>query len=248
MTTVCYSQAPIKRNKKEKTEQSQSVPSNSSLHHTHNNRAKESTPTVNVSKPDGYINGHGYVDLGLPSGTKWAICNVGAKLPSDYGDYFGWGDISVPNFYGCENKSFRKEISQLLNEGIIDSNCNLNKNFDVASTGWGEVWCMPTKREIEELTSYCKWKKCYLNRMFGYKATGPNGKSIFFPFAGIKIGDDSIHNGINDGSDGLGYVWSSTPWSDDKELAWCIRLSNAWGIELFGVSRYTGCSVRAVLK
>ena len=46
---------------------------------------------VEISKPDGYINGHGYVDLGLPSGTKWANCNVGADEPWGYGNYYAWG-------------------------------------------------------------------------------------------------------------------------------------------------------------
>lgn len=49
-------------------------------------------PKVGISKPDGYNNGHGYVDLGLPSGLKWATCNVGATTPSDYGNYYAWGE------------------------------------------------------------------------------------------------------------------------------------------------------------
>lgn len=50
-------------------------------------------PKVEISQPDGYINGHGYVDLGLPSGTKWATCNVGADEPWVYGNYFAWGKL-----------------------------------------------------------------------------------------------------------------------------------------------------------
>ena len=43
---------------------------------------------------NGQHNGHEYVDLGLPSGLKWATCNVGASSPEDYGDYFAWGETS----------------------------------------------------------------------------------------------------------------------------------------------------------
>ena len=42
-------------------------------------------------------NGHAYVDLGLPSGLKWATCNIGATKPEEYGDYFAWGD-TVPYY------------------------------------------------------------------------------------------------------------------------------------------------------
>ena len=48
---------------------------------------EEPTPPSNAS---GEINGHAYVDLGLPSGTKWATCNVGASKPEEYGDYYAW--------------------------------------------------------------------------------------------------------------------------------------------------------------
>ncbi len=37
-------------------------------------------------------NGHEYVDLGLPSGTLWATCNIGAESPEECGDYFAWGE------------------------------------------------------------------------------------------------------------------------------------------------------------
>ena len=47
----------------------------------------------------GTIDGHDYVDLGLPSGTLWAICNVGADKPEDYGDYFAWGETTPKELY-----------------------------------------------------------------------------------------------------------------------------------------------------
>ena len=37
-----------------------------------------------------------FVDLGLPSGLKWAKCNLGAKTETDYGNYYMWGS-TTPN-------------------------------------------------------------------------------------------------------------------------------------------------------
>ena len=48
------------------------------------------------------IDGHEYVDLGLPSGTLWATCNVGASKPEEYGDYFAWGETKPKDDYSWE--------------------------------------------------------------------------------------------------------------------------------------------------
>ena len=65
-------------------------------------QAERSSPRRNVmkiSEPDGHLNGHGYVDLGLPSKTKWATCNVGADSPEEYGYYLAWGETEPKNEY-----------------------------------------------------------------------------------------------------------------------------------------------------
>ena len=54
---------------------------------------KSFTTEKNGGGGGGGLNGHDYVDLGLPSGTLWATCNVGATTPEGYGDYFAWGEI-----------------------------------------------------------------------------------------------------------------------------------------------------------
>ena len=98
VTGVGYSQVPIKRKKTEKTEQTQSASSRQNQQQTSNNKKKVQS-SVKVSEPDGYINGHGFVDLGLPSGTKWAICNIGASSPEKYGEYFAWGETIAKTKY-----------------------------------------------------------------------------------------------------------------------------------------------------
>lgn len=51
-------------------------------------------------------NKHEYVDLGLPSGTLWATCNVGATSPEDYGDYYAWGETSTKDTYYWTNYKY----------------------------------------------------------------------------------------------------------------------------------------------
>ena len=52
------------------------------------------------------IDGHEYVDMGLPSGTLWATCNIGAESSTDFGDYFAWGETEPKEEYTNENYKF----------------------------------------------------------------------------------------------------------------------------------------------
>ena len=142
------------------------------------------------------INGHEYVDLGLPSGLKWATCNVGANSPEGYGDYYAWGEVETRGNYSNSNsKTYGKSMSDISG----------NSTYDVAHTKWGGSWRLPTKKELEELKNNCKWEWTTQNGKQGYKVTGPNGKSIFLPAAGYRYGLSLYYAGEN------GYYWSSTP-------------------------------------
>ena len=143
------------------------------------------------------INGHEYVDLGLPSGLKWATCNVGANAPHEYGDYFAWGETSTKTEYALDNSR---------TYGVKNmSDISGNSNYDAARANWGGSWRMPTKGEMEELRDECTWTKTSQSGVNGYKVTGPNGNSIFLPAAGYC--DGSSRNCVGEG----GYYWSSTP-------------------------------------
>ncbi len=149
------------------------------------------------SEPTGLINNHGYVDLGLPSGLKWATCNVGATNPMDYGNYYAWGEIKTKSDYTQENSStYGKEIGDISG----------NANYDAARANWGETWRMPTLTEIDELIDNCQWGWMTLNGIVGYNVTGPNGNSIFLPAAGYRYGSSLSSAGSG------GYYWSSTPY------------------------------------
>lgn len=109
-------------------------------------------------------NGHEYVDLGLPSGTMWAKCNVGAATPEDRGDFYAYGEIYPNTNYSTS--TYTGEQGDFL-----------PAEADVASVFWGGGWHIPTIAEMDELRFYCIWE---WNGQ-GYIVTGPNGCSIFIP-------------------------------------------------------------------
>ena len=96
---------------------------------------------------NGQHNGHEYVDIGLPSGLKWATCNVGASSPEDYGDYFAWGETSPKAEYTWENSvTYGEQMSDISG----------NAQYDAATANWGGSWRMPTKEQMEELVEHCE--------------------------------------------------------------------------------------------
>lgn len=147
--------------------------------------------------PDGEIAGHGYVDLGLPSGKKWATCNVGASSPEEYGDYFAWGETSPKAEYTWENSvTFGEQMSDISG----------NPQYDAATANWGGGWRMPTRDEMQELVFNCEWEWAQINGVNGARVVGPNGHCIFLPAAGYRDGS-SLYDGGDDG-----FCWSSTPY------------------------------------
>ena len=176
-------------------------------------------------------NGHEYVDLGLPSGLKWATCNVGASSPEQYGDYYAWGEIEIKSEYsGTNSKTYGKSMSDISG----------NSTYDVARAKWGGSWRLPTKKELEELKSKCKWQWTTINGKNGYKVTGPNGNSIFLPAPGYRYGSSLCNAGEN------GYYWSSTPDESDDNFA-CALWGESSDHNVDCDFRYFGKSVRPVL-
>ena len=189
----------------------------------------------------GTSNGHDWVDLGLPSGLKWATCNIGASSPEGYGDYFAWGETSTKETY-TENNSltYELDISQLQSQGYIDSEGNLTSQYDAATANWGGSWRMPTKAEQEELLNNCTWTRTTQNGVNGYKVTGPSGASIFLPAAGERYGSSLYRAGS------YGYYWSSAPSGYDN-FAYYLYFSS--DIHRMGnYYRSYGQSVRPVLE
>jgi len=121
-----------------------------------------------------------FIDLGLS--VLWAKCNVGARLPQETGDYYAWGETQTKSDYDDYNWRMHKVET--------DSNSNLTAEYDAASTAWGAQCRMATKKEFSELVSKCKFSLKSKNGFPGFQLTGPNGNSIFLPFAGQKVGTE----------------------------------------------------------
>ena len=146
--------------------------------------ADNQSKTTKTSATFGTLNGHDWVDLGLPSGTKWATCNIGATAPEKPGNLYAWGESVTKSSYSNSNYSLNgkyvKEISG-------------NKSMDTATKLWGEGWRMPTHEEFEELLEYCDWAYAEFNGRLGAIMTSKiNRQSIFLPAGGSMEGSKHI--------------------------------------------------------
>ena len=157
------------------------------------------------------------VDLGLPSGIKWANYNVGATKPEEYGGYYAWGEIS-PKYSYIESNSvtYGLSYSELKSRSIIGSDGNLTAEYDAARANWGGDWRMPTTSEQRELFNKCSWQWTSLNGVKGYRVTGPNGNSIFVPAAGYRDGTSLVNLGL------YGAYWSFTPYESNSNNAYYL--------------------------
>ena len=194
--------------------------------------------------------GHKYVDLGLPSGLKWATCNVGATKPEDFGDYFAWGEIEPKTYYSWEMYKYETASYKLTKycnnscygkDGFTDNKTVLDPEDDATTVNWGGNWRMPTIEEMDELKEKCTWTWTTLNGVKGYKVVGPNGNSIFLPAAG------SMHFSGLDFAGSYGYYMSSSLSTDSPNYAYlvCFNLGYVdWG----NSNRYLGHSVRPVCQ
>ena len=186
------------------------------------------TLTVNDSHT-----GHEFVDLGLPSGTKWATMNVGASSITDYGNYYLWG-------YG------NTVYSQ--GQAALDDpwgNRNLTDDEDTARKVWGGLWHMPTREQVKELTNISNSSNSVvtINGVNMFKITSKhNSNYVLFPFPG----EYSYSDGILYNDDYAGNYWTRTP--DGTSNAYTLHL-----VRLSTSSSYSseyksqGCSVRPVI-
>ena len=181
---------------------------------------------------------HEYVDLGLPSGLKWATCNVGATTPEEYGDYFAWGEVEPKTTYNLDTYKYYDGSNFTKYTG--SDKTVLDPEDDAATANWGGAWRMPTKAEQDELRTKCTWNWTTQNGVNGYKVTGPNGNSIFLPAAGCM--DEGTL--VSAGSGGL--YWSSLL-TDDPGDAYFVELSSDYVDWTFS-DRYHGFTVRPVCQ
>ena len=188
------------------------------------------------------------VDLGLPSGTKWAICNIGAKNPEDVGDFYSWGEVKSKSSYTRE--SYR------MND--LDKDITGKSAYDVATTTFGKGYTIPTKTDFEELIDNCTKNYTELNGVRGTLFVGPNGNSIFLPLTGRKF--STVQDNI------IGFYWTSTtakitdirfarPMGKDSDSPREPKVNGAYlfshrdsGTYIYGNERYQGNCIRPVRR
>ncbi len=188
------------------------------------------------------------VDLGLS--VKWAGWNIGANAPYEFGGYYAWGETFEKRTYTPEYYTLEWE-----NTGKIEydkygpSNASPiyigRSEYDVAKVKWGNEWRLPSRDELEELIKSCTFTSIRYKDTYGLKVTGPNGNSIFLPFAGTKIKSN------NDFENELGFYWLDYSGSVYKTNGTERRLASGLGIDQSGAAyQYlfvdNGASIRAV--
>ena len=188
-------------------------------------------------------NGHEFVDLGLPSGTLWATCNVGATSPEQVGLYFAFGETTGYTAEQIKNgeRSFSELSYKSRHASSISTDLTLEQ--DAAHIYMGGMWRMPTYDEFQELIDNCNvmWTADYgetgvAGKVFTSKV---NGNSVFFPAAG-----DCYYSSVRSvGS--FGNFWSASWYSSPSAWYLCFGYGSQY---LSGDSKYSGYSVRGVCE
>ena len=198
-----------------------------------------SEETVEKVATTGTLAGHDWVDLGLS--VRWAICNVGANSPEEYGNYFAWGETTVKDNYTEDGyKYYNGTNLTKYTVGESDKLTSLDPSDDAAAANWGNGWRMPTIAELKELKTKCIWT---WKPEGGYDVKGPNGQSIFLPAAGYYRGKILF----SEGAYGSGEYWANSIDVDGAFRAgYIIFHANYYGVD-YG-TREDGLPIRAVCE
>lgn len=186
---------------------------------------------------------HECVDMGLS--VKWATCNIGAERPSEFGNYFAWGETTPKTKFSDNNCS---TLGKLIGDISGDA------TYDAAKAKWGGNWRMPTADECQELLDNCTFTMKTQNGVNGVNVKSQiNGNTIFLPLAGgYLLGDDDGTSPYAVGEHVI--YWSSTPCKNesvveysDEELAYGFSPSEV-AVGVFGLKRSSGIPIRAVCE
>ena len=206
---------------------------------------------ANKNESSDMHNGHEYVDLGLPSGTLWATCNVDANTPEDGGGAYAWGETELKEDYSWDTYKWatgrptkdNHTITKYCDRngyGSIDGKMTLDAEDDVAHVKWGGSWHIPTDAEWQELMDNCNAEWIRQNNVRGYRFTASNGNSIFIPVGEYRYSSEVVSNDFE--------YWSSSLRPD----AHATNANGIWRsnslLELTGMMRYEGHTVRPVIS
>lgn len=212
---------------------------------------EENDPIVDGASVCGNVGNYNYVDLGLS--VKWATYNIGATKPSEYGDYFAWGETESKdsflesNYKWC-NQVHNRALKYCLKSdyGTVDNKSVLDMDDDAASINWGSSWRMPTHKEQKELIDGCTWEwtSDFNNSgIAGAIATSKkNGNTIFFPATGYRM--DYFYVAIKS----TGFYWASTL-DENTIMADIFGFRNeCTEVNYYADLREYGMTIRAVTK
>ena len=190
------------------------------------------------------------IDLGLPSGLKWANKNVGAEKETDYGLYFQWGDTvgyadaSHSTWETCpgnggDSSYNAKSIDAWDADNLLDG--ILKPEVDSVTVNMGSKWRMPTIEDCAELYSYTNYEYAVIDEVEGCKfiSKADPSKYIFLPFAGGAAEDSFKSQGTE------GVIWSSSVFSEAPASAYCVFAVEPGFGEDVGC-RFNALSVRGV--
>ena len=203
---------------------------------------KTPVPVPVLSCPDGH---HPHmIDLGLPSGTLWACCNVGASSPEDYGGYYAWGETKTKDVYSWDTYQYGYYHDDFDFSHLVDIGSDIaGTQYDAATANWGTPWRMPTIEDIEELLNNTTSTWTTKNGVNGREFKGANGGIVFLPAVGDRWDSDVYGQGV------WSEYWSGTLYPDYSSHAYVLGfnsydslVSEEW------YSRFLGHSVRPVSK
>ena len=147
--------------------------------------------SVTFSDDEGAIAGRAYVDLGLPSGTLWATCNVGARSPEEKGTYFAWGETEPKLIYDWLHYKYINPYTEEVTKYKLTAEVvSLAPDDDAATICWGGEWRSPDQAQMDELIANTThtWQK--QDGVYGYMFKSKvNENSIFLPTTGLYISD-----------------------------------------------------------
>ena len=198
----------------------------------------------------GTYNGHEYVDLGLPSGTLWATCNVGATTPEGYGDHFAWGETQPKSYYDWSTYKYcnggnSNQLTKYCDypysgyNGFTDNLTILQPTDDAATANWGNGWQTPSKDQWDELLNNTTNTWTTRNGVNGRLFTASNGRSLFLPAAGYRWAGELYIVGT------YSRYWSSSLNTGCPSYAWDFNFdSDDYYMDCY--LRLYGLSVRAV--
>ena len=200
--------------------------------------------------------GHDYVDLGLPNGTLWATCNIGADSPEEFGDYFAWGETKPKSEYSWNTYKYaNNDILHLTkycnnsdfgNKGFSDTLTVLQPADDAANVNWCGGWQIPTRAQWEELKQNTTSTWAMQNGVEGWLFSASNGNSLFLPAAGFRY-EYSLNYSNHNYEGSVGSYWASLLYTDWGTVvnSWYFYF-NKMGCYIVYSDRCGGFSVRPV--